>query len=456
MLPFSQQNGVCWSVSALIHAITDAIKARFASVTVRGEISGFSRAASGHCYFVLKDEQGQIKCAMFQRTAQMLSFTPGNGDDVELKGRITIYGQRGELQLTVEHMAPVGQGRLLERFQQRKTQLEREGLFDASRKCCLPLYPSTIGIISSLQAAALYDVLTSLKRRAPHVRAIIYPASVQGAQAPKELCEALQVANQRMEVDALLVCRGGGSLEDLWSFNEEAVVRAMADCKIPIVSGVGHETDFTLADFVADVRAPTPTAAAELVTLAQKDVLLNVCRQEQQLQQQLRYQLEQYNYRLDRINFALQTPAQIIRSEHQKLEKLKLHLQHGMKQSIAKKQYDLQTVEPKFPMLYKQSKQQCDARLDSLSQRWQRQYGVVLQQYQQRLEQLAVRLNALNPTRVLSRGYAWISDEQGHVISSSKALHPGQTIQAQFADGKALASIMHSTPDLLPLPDEPN
>lgn len=453
VLPAQPQESLCWSVSSLIHAISDTLKARFSAVTVRGEISGFSRASSGHCYFTLKDEANQIRCAMFQRTAQMLSFVPANGNDVELSGRLTIYGQRGELQLTVETMRPLGQGRLLEQFQQLKNKLEREGLFASSRKKTLPLYPKTIGVISSLQAAALHDVLTSLKRRAPHVHIIIYPSSVQGSQAVSELSTALATASSRQEVDTLLICRGGGSLEDLWSFNEEAVVRAMAACPIPIISGVGHETDFTLSDFAADLRAPTPTAAAELATAAQEETMQQIVQQSLQLQKQLRYQLEHYTHRLDRASLALQNPAMALQAQQQKLNQLSMQLRHSLQQTLAQKQHALQALETRLPTLLESASQKNSSAFMQLQQRWQHQVPALLTQYQQQLQQLHTRLHAINPARILSRGYAWINDEQGHVISSASQLHAGQTIQAQFADGKAQAKVIQSTPELLPPQD---
>ena len=253
-----------WPVSSLLKAIADSLEARFNPVAVQGEISGFSRAASGHCYFSLKDDDGQIRCAMFRRATSLLDFTPRDGHRVELRGRLGVYEARGELQLIVESMRQAGQGTLFEQFLKLKAKLEAEGLFGPDRKRSLPLLPKTVGVVTSLGAAALHDVVTALQRRAPHISVVVYPASVQGTQAPSELRDALLKAFKRREVDVLLLVRGGGAMEDLWAFNDEALARTIAESPIPIVSGVGHETDFTIADFCADVRAPTPTAAAEL------------------------------------------------------------------------------------------------------------------------------------------------------------------------------------------------
>ena len=258
-----------WGVAALVHAISDTLAARFAACTVRGELSGYSRAASGHCYFTLKDADGDaaaIRCAMFKRAASLLQFTPADGQQVQLRGRVAVYEPRGELQFIVESMQRSGDGSLYEQFLRLKHKLETEGLFDPARKRPLAQHPRRIGIVTSLGGAVLHDVATSLARRAPQVELLVYPSLVQGSEAPAALVAAIELAGQRREVDTLLICRGGGSIEDLWAFNDERVVRAIAACPIPVVSGVGHETDTTLADFVADLRAPTPTAAAELST----------------------------------------------------------------------------------------------------------------------------------------------------------------------------------------------
>jgi len=262
-----------WSVGALCLAIADTLNARFNPVAVKGEISGFSRAASGHCYFNLKDESGQIRCAMFKRAASALGFMPRDGEMVEVRGKLGVYEARGDLQLVVETMQRAGQGDLFAQFLKLKAKLEAEGLFESSRKRDIPMQPRAIGIITSLGAAALHDVVTALQRRVPHIPVILAPASVQGANAPLEMLQSLQklVAwrgqalgaaksdqTEKLALDVILMVRGGGSMEDLWAFNDEALVRAIASCPIPIVSGVGHETDFTLTDFVADLRAPRP------------------------------------------------------------------------------------------------------------------------------------------------------------------------------------------------------
>ena len=256
-----------WSVGALVNAVAALVDQGFPACTVSGEIAGFSRAASGHCYFTLKDANGaaSMRCAMFRRAATLLDFAPAEGQRVELRGRLGVYEPRGELQFIAEGMRAAGAGALYERFLRLRARLEAEGLFDPAAKRPLPRHPRAIGIVTSLAGAALHDVATTLARRSPHVGVVVYPSAVQGVDAPAALCAAIRLAGERREVDVLVLCRGGGSLEDLWAFNDERVVRAVRAAPMHVVSGVGHETDVTLADLAADLRAPTPTAAAELV-----------------------------------------------------------------------------------------------------------------------------------------------------------------------------------------------
>ncbi|MBP7303013.1 MAG: exodeoxyribonuclease VII large subunit, partial [Brachymonas sp.] len=265
-----------WDVGALCRAIADSLEARFNPVTVRGEITGFSRAGSGHCYFSIKDTAGQLRCAMFRRAAMAMDFTPRDGELVEVRGKLGVYEQRGDLQLIVDSLQRAGQGALFEQFLRVKAKLEAEGLFDAARKRTLPVMPRGIGVVTSLGAAALHDVATALRRRVPHIPVLIAPSLVQGGDAPASIVQALKqlyaLAQRQGEagvppVDVILLVRGGGSMEDLWAFNDEQVARTIVQSPVPVICGVGHETDFTIADFCADLRAPTPTAAAELVAL---------------------------------------------------------------------------------------------------------------------------------------------------------------------------------------------
>ncbi|RYF70896.1 MAG: exodeoxyribonuclease VII large subunit, partial [Comamonadaceae bacterium] len=289
-----------WPVGALCRAVADVLESRFNPVAVRGEIAGFSRASSGHCYFSLKDESGQLRCAMFRRAASLLDFSPREGDQVEVRGRLGVYEPRGDLQLIVESLQRAGQGALFEQFLKRKAKLEAEGLFDAARKRPLPMLPRRVGLITSLGAAALHDVVAALRRRAPHVEVILAPAAVQGVQAPADLVAALRSLYLLLPTpDAILLVRGGGSIEDLWAFNDETLVRTIAQSPVPVVSGVGHETDFTLTDFCADLRAPTPTAAAELVARPQQLWLDTLALIDRRLEDAVAARLDRLSQRLD-------------------------------------------------------------------------------------------------------------------------------------------------------------
>jgi exodeoxyribonuclease VII large subunit len=411
-----------WSVGALVLAVADALASRFASCTVRGELAGFSRASSGHCYFTLKDADGAqaaLRCAMFRRAASLMDFAPRDGLQVELRGRVAVYEPRGELQFVAEHMRALGAGSLYEQFLARKAKLEAEGLFDAQRKRALPRYPRSIGIVSSLGAAALHDVLVALARRAPQVSVIVYPSLVQGAEAPAALAAALALAARRHEVDTLILARGGGSLEDLWAFNDEAVVRAIAASPMPVVCGVGHETDVTLADFAADLRAPTPTAAAELAApvrdelLAQLEVLLR------RAQRQLHQRLDREAQRLDQRALQLVRPGQWLARHVQGLKMLDTRLRQALRMS-------LRVADESLPRL--------GARLLRAQASRQAQAGW-------RLSALAVRLEALDPGRVLSRGYAWVTDSAGRAVVSAQALEVGQGLVTVWHDGRAQTEV---------------
>jgi len=421
---------VVWSVSGLLTAVSDSLAARFASVTVNGEISGFTRAGSGHCYFSLKDADGQqatLRCAMFRRAAGMLDFTPGDGALVELRGKLALYEPRGELQFIVEAMRRAGAGALYEQFLRLKAKLEGEGLFDAQRKRPLPAFPRRLGVITSTAGAALHDVLTALARRAPHVAVVVYPSLVQGDQAPAALVQALHTANARAEVDALLLVRGGGSLEDLWAFNDERVVRAVAGSALPVICGVGHETDVTLSDLAADLRAPTPTAAAELAAPSRASQLELLDVLERGLVRRVETVLDTMAQRLDRAGMRLARPSETLARERRRLALLG--------QSLGQ-------VLPRRQLLQQQ-------RLDNLAQRGARAVPAALRTQQHRLDALAARLAALDPHSVLSRGYAWLDDGRGRALSSVDQLQTGAEVTAVLADGKARMQVLSKLPTIV-------
>jgi exodeoxyribonuclease VII large subunit len=405
-----------WSVGALIQAVGDTLAARFSVCVVQGEISGFSRAASGHCYFSLKDAGGSaalVRCAMFRRSASLLDFTPGDGQRVELRARLAVYEPRGELQLVVEAMQRGGAGALYEQFLRLKARLEAQGLFDVGRKRPLPAHPMRVGVVTSLAAAALQDVLTTLSRRSPHVGVVIYPSAVQGVEAPPALAEAIALAGRRAEVDVLIVCRGGGSLEDLWAFNDERVVHAIAAAPMPVVCGVGHETDVTLADLAADLRAPTPTAAAELAAPSARDAEAWLATRANAIERRLRHLLDSAAQRLDRAALRLVRPADSVQRNRQRLELL------------AQRMHDSPA----------RATQQGGVRLQALQERLTYSRSATSALRAQRLEAAAGRLAALDPQRVLARGYALLRDGAGAPVLSVAPVSPGAALQAVLADG---------------------
>ncbi|MDM4765739.1 exodeoxyribonuclease VII large subunit [Pelomonas sp. SE-A7] len=413
---------VVWSVAGLLAAVSDSLQARFSVVTLQGEISGFTRAASGHCYFSLKDAEGNalIRCALFRRAASMLGFAPRDGQLVELRGRLALYEPRGELQFVAESMRQAGAGALFEQFLRLKAQLEAEGLFDAGRKRDLPSFPKRLGVITSTAGAALHDVLTALARRAPHVEVVIYPSPVQGAEAPAALIKALRTANERAEVDALILCRGGGSMEDLWAFNDERLVRAVAHSVLPMVCGVGHETDVTLCDLAADLRAPTPTAAAELAAPERDTCLAELAGLARSLQRRMQQRVDAAAQRLDRAGLRLARPGQALAQQRRRLDLLA----------------------QRWGQVLPNQQQIRSQRLDMLEARRQRALPSQFQAGALRLDALAARLSALDPARVLARGYAWLDDGSGGALTSVEQLQPAQQVRAVLADGEAELQVL--------------
>ncbi len=427
-----------WQVGALVRAVADALEARFNPVSVKGEITGFSRAASGHCYFSLKDEAGQIRCAMFRRAATLMDFQPKEGDLVELRGRISIYEPRGDLQLIVESLQKAGQGAWFEQFLKLKAQLEAEGLFDAARKREIPMAPRGIGLVTSSGAAALQDVAAALARRVPHIPVWLAPASVQGNSAPLELIEALSklyrlahiprrleadLANKTLHtaphIDVILLVRGGGSIEDLWAFNNEALARCMASSPVPIICGVGHETDFTIADFVADLRAPTPTAAAELCAVERSTWLGAADLMQERLEDALQDALDAQAQRLDIAARRLARPSDLLAEQSLGLQ----HLGFSLKQHL---------------LSFRERSTQKIRRLEAdLSQK----KTAFLEHATQRQQRAAQALEHLNPQRVLERGYAVLQTAEGAVIKSTAQAAPGLAVKARLADGEIALSV---------------
>ena len=412
----SAPGGRVWAVGALCHAVADALDARFNPVTVRGEISGFSRAASGHCYFALKDESGQLRCAMFRRAAGLLDFSPRDGDQVEVRGRLAVYEPRGDLQLVVESLHRAGQGALFEQFLQRKAKLEAEGLFDAARKRALPAMPRSIGVVTSLGAAAWHDVMTALRRRVPHIPVVLAPASVQGAGAPAELAAALQsLYALQPAVDVILLVRGGGSIEDLWAFNDETLARTIVQSPVPLIVGVGHETDFTIADFCADLRAPTPTAAAELVAAPRELWLGALDQMRQRLDDAVAARLDVLGQRLDLVTGRLGRPSTLVARQRLGLAHQAQRLHYALLSKTERISQTQRALRADFPLKIKSN----------------------LLRRGEHLERIAQRLQLLDPALVLQRGYAWLTDVRGHAVTSVRQLTRGDAVRARLADGRA-------------------
>ena len=412
-----------WQVGALCHAISDALQARFNPVRVAGEISGFVRAASGHCYFTLKDNEGQLRCAMFKRAATGLQFVPRDGQRVEVSARVSVYEPRGELQMVVEAMVPAGEGSLYEQFMQIKARLEAQGLFDAERKRPLPAHVRGIGVVTSLGAAALHDVVSALQRRVPHITVLLAPASVQGAGAAAEIMDALralyalaeQPASDGMAIDVILLVRGGGAMEDLWSFNDEALAQLIARSPVPLISGVGHETDFTMADFVADLRAPTPTAAAELCAQSAEVLLDTVQRLDERLQAAWARSLERQGQGLDRLAMRLGRPAALVGRLREAWAGVQQRLAHAPLVQLQRQQSEVLRLQTALRAALVQEV----ARLRT------------------RQDRMALHLDMLDPRLVLSRGYAWLEGNEGQAIIQVAQLQPGQAVQARLSDGVA-------------------
>ncbi len=403
---------------------------------VRGEVSNMIRAASGHWYFSLKDARAQVRCVMFRFKNQRVQQAVQNGQQIEVLASATLYEARGDFQLTVEQVRQVGLGALYEQFARLKTQLEQQGLFAAEHKQPLPTLPRCIGVVTSPQAAALRDILTTLQRRMPSIPVILYPTPVQGKGSEQQIAAAIASANQRAECEVLLLCRGGGSIEDLWAFNEPVVAHAVAQSQLPVVTGVGHETDFTIADFVADMRAATPTAAAQLVVPDRQQLIEQL---QQQARRLLRVQLNLLGEKMQRLDYLqrrLVHPARQLEQQQLRLAQLYARMQRSWLQLQQRGEWRLNSAVRHFarpavmlPAHYRE--------LDYLAQRLQRAWQ---QQAQQRTRALAEgqhQLALLNPERVLARGYSMVLDEQGALVSSHKQLQPEQRLQLQFHRGSA-------------------
>lgn len=428
------------SVTALVAAARGALERDLGAVRVSGEVTGFLRAASGHCYFGLKDASAQVRCVLWRTKARLVDFTLKDGLAIEVSAGATLYEPRGEFQLAVDSVRLAGAGLLYERFAQLKARLEAQGWFAPERKRAMPAYPSRIGIVTSLHAAALRDVLTTLSRRWPVAHVVIYPAPVQGAGAAQELAQALRTANARAEVDALILCRGGGSIEDLWAFNEEPLARAVYESRLPVICGVGHETDFTICDFVADMRAPTPTGAATLLT---PDRLAIAHRVEQWAARLLRaaaHGLANRTQRTDRAARALTHPAARLLAQRDALAALAARAAAALQRHVAVRQALVENLRARVRRELL-SPLPGTSRLQVMQRAWQRAGRADGTRLALRVATLAQNLAHLSPQHVLARGYAIVATTDGRIVMDADCVKTGDAVELTLARGTRGATI---------------
>ena len=386
-----------FSITEINKLVKELLQDNFPSIWVKGELSNFIEASSGHWYFTLKDNGAQARCTMFKGKNSQVKWIPKNGDLIEAQCKIGLYEQRGDYQLNISSLQQAGLGRLFEEFNKLKQKLDSEGLFNQEQKKSLPVYPNCIGVVTSPDAAVLRDVITTLKRRNKSLRIIIYPTPVQGKTAPQGIIDALRLANQRDEVDVLILCRGGGSIEDLWSFNDESVVREIYSSTLPIISAVGHQTDITISDFVADLRAPTPTAAAEIISTSYEELLGNLEYFKINLSNIIQNKIEQLNQRIDLLEKGLVSPIQKIASQNDLIQALTNRIQITMR--------------------------------------------LRLEKYQEQIKSYKQNLSHLNPNEILSRGYSIILNQNKNIINNASAMSVSDKIKIKFHKGDAEANI---------------
>ncbi|UVO07261.1 exodeoxyribonuclease VII large subunit [Pectobacterium polonicum] len=427
-----------FTVSRLNQTVRQLLEMEMGQIWLSGEISNLSQPSSGHWYFTLKDERAQVRCAMFRTSNRKVTFRPQNGQQVLIRASITLYEPRGDYQLLAESMQPAGDGLLQQQFEQLKQRLAAEGLFDQQFKQVLPSPAKRVGVITSTSGAALHDILQVLQRRDPSLPVIVYPTSVQGAEAPLQIVRAIELANQRDECDVLIVGRGGGSLEDLWSFNDERVARAIFASRIPIVSAVGHETDVTIADFVGDLRAPTPSAAAELVSRNQLELLRQIQSQRQRLEMAMDYYLAQRNREFTRLHHRLQQQHPQLRLARQQtqLVKLRQRLDDAIQQQLRQTSRRSERLQQRLMQQQPQTRiHRAQQRLQQLSYQMQSAVERQLNQNKQKLGIACSRLEGVSPLATLARGYNVTTAPDGKVLKNVAQIAPGETLKTRLQDG---------------------
>jgi exodeoxyribonuclease VII large subunit len=433
------------SVSALNQAVSRLLERSFPLTWISGEMSNFTRASSGHWYFTLKDDAAQVRAVMFRGRAQYAGFVPREGDKVEVRALVTLYGPRGDYQINVEAIRRAGVGALFEAFLRMKERLGAAGLFDQDRKRAVPMFARTIGVVTSPTGAALRDVLTALKRRAPHVRVVLYPTLVQGQQAPEQIAAAINTASARAECEVLIVCRGGGSIEDLWAFNDEAVAYAVANCHVPVISGVGHETDFTIADFAADLRAATPTAAAELAATPRADWLASLRADATDLRRAMQRALGDAAQTLDGYTRRLLSPSAQIAQQRSKLQAHATALTHANRAPLAYARVGFDKLQSRWSAL-RPDVRALRTQVEGLQRRAALSIGNQQAQKRDALNALAAQLEMLNPQRTLERGYAIVTGQDGAILRAPSQLRARDSVTVRLAEGSAEIGIADVKP----------
>ena len=434
-----------YSVSQLNQSVRLMLENQLGAVWLTGEISNFSQPVSGHWYLSLKDENAQVRCAMFRMKNLRVSFRPTNGMQVLVRANVSLYEPRGDYQLIIESMHLAGEGLLMQQFEALKLKLAAEGLFAQHLKKNLPHFSKAVGIITSKTGAALQDILHILQRRDPSLKIIIYPTAVQGKDAATDIAQMIELANQRQEVDVLIVGRGGGSLEDLWCFNEEMVARAIFHSHLPVISAVGHETDVTIADFVADVRAPTPSAAAELVSRNQTELLQQLQYRRQRLEIALDRLFAEKQQKLKHLSLRLhnQHPQAQLRIQQQLITQLSHRLQQSLRHRWQKKAENLTALSMR---LYKNPLplrlQQYEQQLAQLKVRLNSHMNLTLSLQQKQLAHLCGKLDSLSPLKVLARGYSITQNQQNFTIRSMKDVNVGEHIKTRLTDGNIISQVI--------------
>ena len=437
-----------YNVTRLNREARAVLEGSFPPIWVEGEISNLAQPASGHLYFSLKDDFSQVRCAMFQNRKRAMSFKPENGMAVLVRAGVSLYETRGEYQLIVEYMEPAGVGDLQRAFEELKQRLHQEGLFDEQHKKSLPHLVMRIGVVTSPTGAAIHDILTVLGRRFPLARIIIYPTAVQGEGAAEQILNMLQTAEQRKECDVLILTRGGGSLEDLWAFNNEKLARAIFHCAIPVVTGIGHEIDFTIADFVADRRAATPSAAAELVSPDQQQLLRHLGRQGSFLSRQLNHVLRRWSEHLLHLRRRLPAPLYLLRQLTQRLDDYQLRTRLGLKATLDQKKGRLSHLSALLggqnpARLVNLNMERC-RKLDQILLRLIR---MRLKNFTDNIKYLAHNLNAVSPLHTLGRGYAIVQLADGSLVRRSSQLITGEQVHARFGEGSAELTVTSVLPE---------